>query len=115
MVKAGQALCLVVMAALAADQVTAANVRLVDQGKQVIVSFDGDIVIGDKDRFERVAEQGLALGKPKPDASRYLKLVSQQWDDALGRLKSFVESPPNRQLQPKPVSKSRVRHSGKQR
>jgi DNA-binding transcriptional ArsR family regulator len=49
------------------------------------------------------------------DASRYLKLVSQQWDDALGRLKSFVESPADRQLHPKPVSKSLVRHSGKQR
>jgi DNA-binding transcriptional ArsR family regulator len=49
------------------------------------------------------------------DASRYLELVSKQWDDALSRLKSFVEAPPDRQQQRKPMSRSRVRHSGKQR
>lgn len=43
----------------------AATIKLVNfYGGQVVVTFEGDITIGDLERFNQVGEQGLALGKP---------------------------------------------------
>ena len=41
----------------------------------------------------RAGRENLFELRPKPlkDAQAYLERVSDQWDDALGRLKSFVE------------------------
>lgn len=47
-------------------------------------------------------------------ASRYLELVSRQWDDALGRLKSLVEEPLNNGGRPKPVRSARIQTSVKE-
>ena len=44
--------------------VPAATIRLLDLGTQAVVTVEGDIVVGDYERFDQVAEQGLALGKP---------------------------------------------------
>src|SRR4051794_9041879 len=45
-------------------------------------------------RSVRVGRESRFTLEPKPidEARAYLNLVSQQWDDALGRLKTFVES-----------------------
>jgi hypothetical protein len=46
-------------------QACAAEIKLVDYGTQTVVTFEGDIVAGDlEERFGKVAEQGLSLGKP---------------------------------------------------
>jgi hypothetical protein len=44
----------------------------------------------------RVGRQRLFEPDPKPldDVRRYLADISRAWDDALARLKSFVESRP---------------------
>jgi DNA-binding transcriptional ArsR family regulator len=41
----------------------------------------------------RVGRESRFALNPEPieDAKRYLELVSRQWDDALGRLRDFVE------------------------
>jgi len=45
-------------------------------------------------RSRRVGRQALFELQPRPidDARAYLDRIAQQWDDALNRLKSFVES-----------------------
>jgi DNA-binding transcriptional ArsR family regulator len=45
-------------------------------------------------RSVRVGRESRFTLEPKPidEARTYLDLVSQQWDDALARLKAFVES-----------------------
>lgn len=42
----------------------------------------------------RAGRESLFALRPEPiaDARRYLDVVARQWDDALGRLKTFVES-----------------------
>jgi hypothetical protein len=62
--KYGWWLYLALLLVVTADLACAATIRLVDQGAQVTVTFDGDIVAGDRNRLEQIAEQGLALGKP---------------------------------------------------
>jgi DNA-binding transcriptional ArsR family regulator len=44
-------------------------------------------------RGERAGREALFKLDPKPidEARKYLETVSKQWDDALSRLKSFVE------------------------
>jgi hypothetical protein len=44
-------------------------------------------------RSVRVGRESLFELEPRPldDARKYLDRVSKQWDDALARLKSFVE------------------------
>jgi DNA-binding transcriptional ArsR family regulator len=44
-------------------------------------------------RSVRAGRENLFALEPKPidDLRRYLETVSAQWDDALGRLKAFVE------------------------
>jgi DNA-binding transcriptional ArsR family regulator len=44
-------------------------------------------------RSARVGRESLFALEPKPieEARQYLEHVSAQWDDALARLKSFVE------------------------
>ncbi len=44
-------------------------------------------------RSDRVGRESLFALEPQPiaDARKYLDHVSRQWDDALARLKSFVE------------------------
>jgi DNA-binding transcriptional ArsR family regulator len=45
-------------------------------------------------RSVRVGRESLFAFRPEPleDLRSYLERVSDQWDDALGRLKSFVEN-----------------------
>lgn len=45
-------------------------------------------------RSIRAGRENLFALEPKPieDARKYLDEVSRQWDDALGRLKAFVEN-----------------------
>ncbi len=42
----------------------------------------------------RAGRESLFALRPEPieDARRYLDVVARQWDDALGRLKVFVET-----------------------
>jgi hypothetical protein len=53
------------LAVCATGQASAANVKLVNfYNNQVAIAFEGDIVVGDFERFGQVGEQALALGKP---------------------------------------------------
>jgi len=49
------------------------------------------------------------------DARRYLERISQQWDDALGRLKAFVEMPDEDQAGSAGVAARRPTGSTKRR
>lgn len=44
-------------------------------------------------RSERAGRESLFVFEPRPlrEAKSYLDIVAQQWDDALSRLKAFVE------------------------
>jgi hypothetical protein len=54
------------LAVCATGQASAATVKLLNffNHKQVFITFEGDIAVGDNERLNQVAEQGLALGKP---------------------------------------------------
>ncbi len=45
-------------------------------------------------RNSRAGRESIWQLEPKPieEARHYLELISRQWDDALGRLRNFVES-----------------------
>jgi DNA-binding MarR family transcriptional regulator len=42
-----------------------------------------------RERVWQLSQEGIE------DARRYLELISKQWDDALGRLRAFVEDQPD--------------------